>query len=88
MSDSIVSDGKVRFSLGQYPKFANAELNHLFRLAVFQNLEQNVAFRFKKRSVHVRMQFERKRELGSTATVNPTKDVPVCVLASAPPLPS
>ena len=86
MSDSIVSDGKVRFSSVQYPKFANAEPNHPFHSAVFQNLERNVAFRFKKRSVHVRTQFECKRELGSTATVNPTKDIPMCVLASVPPL--
>ena len=61
-----LSDGKVRFSSVQHPKFANAEPNHPFHSAVFQNLERNMAFRFKKHSVHIRMQFERKRELGST----------------------
>ena len=62
----LLSDGKVRFSSVQHPKFANAEPNHPFRSAVFQNLEWNVAFRFKKHSVHVRTAFECKRELGST----------------------
>ena len=60
------SDRKVRFSSVQYPKFSNAKPNHPFCSAVFRNLEWNVAFRFKKRLVHVRTQFERKRELGST----------------------
>ena len=60
------SDGKVWFSLVQYPKFVNNEPNHLFHSAVFWNLEQNVAFRFKKHSVHVRTVFKCKRKLGST----------------------
>ena len=49
----LASDGKVRFSSVQYPKFANPKPNRLFRSAVFRNLERNVAFRFKKHSVQV-----------------------------------
>ena len=84
------SDGKVWFSLVQYPKFANAKPNHPFPLAVFWNLERNVAFRFKKRSVHVRTQFEHKRELGSTgrsactSVVWRQRDSLVGVLRAAP----
>ena len=56
----VTSDGKVQFSLVLYPKFANAKWNHPFHSADFLNLEQNVAFGFKKHLVHIQTAFEHK----------------------------